>query len=715
MRTLFSYCIFFVFLVITGSWLQAQSLKDSLLLKLNQNLPDTTQYLILIKLGNQFQQINPDTASFYHQKATLKAQKLLDTFKIVQAMSLEGTDYYVASRYDDSKRVLENTLKIIEKSKKDKNILKIKASSYNLLGIIANEQSQLAIALDYYFKALRINEEIGDFNGQSNNLGNIANIFLEEKEYLKAKNYFQKALVLAEKNQLRSLANHLVGLGSVEVALENYPVAETYYFKAIDLLKNSDNLYALGSCFQQLANSSEKQQKWQEALKYYFKSLEIAQKIENLFGQLTNLNSIGRVYLYLNQFYKAEWYLLEALKLAKNTQTLESQRDIYENLSDLYEKTRRPQQALFFLRNFVQLKDSLSKSENIKAFLQKELQYNYEKEKFADSLKNAEQIVIKNFEISKQKAEIRAKKNEQVALFGGIFLISLLATVLYNRFRITRKQNKIIQEQKDIVEAQKAEIERKNKNILDSIRYALHIQEAMLPNQQEWNSVLPLSFIIYMPRDIVAGDFYWLEVVDNEIFFAVADCTGHGVPGAMVSMLCSSALTKVVLEEKLRNTHEILDKVKKIITENFTKHTEKQVRDGMDIALCRLSQSNPTQIQFSGARRPLWLLRDQEIIEFSGDKIPISQFELQEYNGFTEQVIQLKPNDRVFLFSDGYTDQFGGDKNKKLGSKEFKKLLIESASLPIHQQSVYLKEKLNNWKNKVEQTDDITVLGVFFS
>jgi serine phosphatase RsbU (regulator of sigma subunit) len=697
----------------------AQYPTDSLLKILKQNPPDTTSYKIFLQLGNLFQQSNADTAIYFHQKAIEKANVLKDTFKIVQAMNQQVIDCYISTNHEKGKKIAQDLLKIISQSSSKSEISRIEASAYNLLGLIEKEQSNFAIATEYFFKALRINEKIKDMNGQSNNLGNIGHIYFEQKDYGKAEKYYQKALEIAEKNQLSNITNHLISLGNVEMSLKKYETAEKYLFKALDLLKEREDLYGMGACYNSIAENYEDQKKWWQALEYFQKSLEIARKIENQYGELVNLNSIGGIYLSLKNYPLAEYFLQNALKIAQEISAYDNERDTHENLAKLYEETKRPFLALQSLRRYVHLKDSLSQTENIKAFLQKELQYNYEKQKLADSIRNEQALAIKNTEIAKQQAEIRAKKNEQIALFGGLFSALVLASVLYNRFRITSKQKKIIEKQKNevekqkgIVEAQKAEIEHKNQNILDSIRYAQRIQNSLIPNDKEWYQVFPKSFILYKPRDIVAGDFYWLEVHNGNVFFAVADCTGHGVPGAMVSMVCSSALTKIVIEENIIQPNLILERAKKIVVETFSKHSEQEVKDGMEIALCSFSLTNPYQLFFCGAKRPLWLLRENEIIEYEGNKIPISQFDHFEKQTFSQSIIDLKKNDRIFLFSDGYTDQFGGEKNRKIGSKNLKNWLKESASMPVAEQGIWLNEKLTSWQQDESQTDDISLIGI---
>jgi ligand-binding sensor domain-containing protein len=293
--------------------------------------------------------------------------------------------------------------------------------------------------------------------------------------------------------------------------------------------------------------------------------------------------------------------------------------------------------------------------------------------------------------------------------------------------------------QNNIIEMQKKLVEQKNKDITDSIKYSKRIQDAILPNAAKWKMYLPDSFILYLPKDIVAGDFYWLEYRDNNIYVSAADCTGHGVSGAMVSVVCSNALSKAVLEEKIMETDEILNRVREIVIEKLT--SDENIRDGMDICLIRLTKNKKT-LQYSGANRSLFVISSvteppagksfhsgneitdngggfemhhysntAELTEFKPDKQPIGRYE--EMKPFSKQEVVLQKNCMLYLTTDGYADQLGGLKGKKIGSKRFKELLIENAKIyDSANQHQHLLELFSQWKGNEEQIDDITILGI---
>jgi serine phosphatase RsbU (regulator of sigma subunit) len=275
---------------------------------------------------------------------------------------------------------------------------------------------------------------------------------------------------------------------------------------------------------------------------------------------------------------------------------------------------------------------------------------------------------------------------------------------------LTQKQNKIIEEQKHVVEE-------KNKEITDSINYAKRIQEAILPSRKSLNDNLKNGFVLYKPKDIVAGDFYWLETVNsinpNIIYFAAADCTGHGVPGALVSVVCSNAISKALLEEGITETGKILDRTRELVIEKFSK-SEENVKDGMDISLCRLDISTK-KLQWSGANNPIWLIRKNgegvhELFETKADKQPIGNY--ADIRPFTTHDIELKEGDSIYVFTDGFQDQFGGEKGKKFKASKLKELLLSVQNEKMDDQKLLIDDTFEKWRGNLEQNDDVCLIGV---
>ncbi len=328
-----------------------------------------------------------------------------------------------------------------------------------------------------------------------------------------------------------------------------------------------------------------------------------------------------------------------------------------------------------------------------------------------DSLQEAQaELQIAEIEsqakIEKQKQDLAQEAQRRYFLYGGVLLLLIFGVFMYNRFRITRKQKHIIEEQKLEVDRQKETIEESHKEITDSIAYAKRIQSAILPPNSLIEKHLENAFVLYKPKDVVAGDFYWLEVKEGKTIFAAADCTGHGVPGAMVSVICNNALNRSVREFNITSPGKILDKARELVIQEFEK-SEEEVKDGMDIALCSLDGQ---KLSYAGANNPLWLIRNGEIIETKADKQPIGKFE--GFKNFTTHEIDLQKGDTIYVFSDGYADQFGGEKGKKFKTKALRELLLNIQSKSMTEQKEIINQRFETWRGKFEQIDDVCFIGV---
>ncbi|MFI5219846.1 MAG: PP2C family protein-serine/threonine phosphatase [Bacteroidia bacterium] len=257
---------------------------------------------------------------------------------------------------------------------------------------------------------------------------------------------------------------------------------------------------------------------------------------------------------------------------------------------------------------------------------------------------------------------------------------------------------------------QKEIVEIKNKEILDSIHYAKRLQEAILPTDKTVKTYFPESFVLYMPKDIVAGDFYWIATSGEIVLVAVADCTGHGVSGALMSMMGVSLLNQIVNEKGIIVPSEILNQLHHSVIMAL-KQTENDTNDGMDIAICSFDLKNK-QFQFAGANRPLWVIKNNEIEIIVPDKIPVGGLQIEGSGIFTNHAVKLNANETFYLFTDGYADQFGGENGKKLMTKQFKEKLLAVKNLNLTEQMKALKEYFEKWKGSNEQVDDVLVMGI---
>ena len=258
------------------------------------------------------------------------------------------------------------------------------------------------------------------------------------------------------------------------------------------------------------------------------------------------------------------------------------------------------------------------------------------------------------------------------------------------------------------------QIEQQNINITDSIHYASRIQSALLPPVEELNRLLPSYFILNRPKDIVSGDYYWVSTKDDKLLFALADCTGHGVPGAFMSIMGINFLNEIVNKAEVVVANEVLNELRDHLVTSLRQKGEKdETRDGMEMALCVIDFERNT-LQYSGAFRPMYLIRNTELHVFKGDSMPIGIYYKEEVP-FSNKEVQFKENDIIYLFSDGYVDQIGGPDRKTFRSRKFKKLLVDIHQMPMEEQKVILENEYKAWRRDHEQIDDIMVMGIRFT
>jgi serine phosphatase RsbU (regulator of sigma subunit) len=361
------------------------------------------------------------------------------------------------------------------------------------------------------------------------------------------------------------------------------------------------------------------------------------------------------------------------------------------------------------------MKDSLFNEQSAKVLQEMETKYQSEKKQ--------QEIEKQSLKIEKQAAQSRSDRIMLWAMLGGLLLVVLIAVQVYRGYRQKKKANALLFEKNIEIEekntnlnqanveitSQKAEIEEKNLNIMDSIRYAKRIQLTILPRDTFVEKHLPESFILYKPKDIVSGDFYWMEKQRNKIYISAVDCTGHGVPGAFVSIVGYNSLNRTIMEFKLTKPSDILMKLNDLVVDTFVRHSDSDVKDGMDMSLLSLD-TDTKAIEFSGAQNPLYIVNEDGLIEIKGNKQPIGSS--LEPKVFDNHEIIPKKGDMLYLFTDGYIDQFGGPKGKKFMRKRFKELLQSIHKMDVKTQKLHLDNTIKDWMKEEEQLDDILVIGI---
>ena len=478
--------------------------------------------------------------------------------------------------------------------------------------------------------------------------------------------------------------------------LKEYNLAFKYDSLCLEAAKKTNEIILISNAYANFANTFEDAGKYKEAEFYQYKSLETIKKTDNNFAIMLALDRISRLNLDLNKYDLSIKYALEASIIAKNRQDVNMLMRTSSLLFRSFQLKGNSKLALKYHINYILYRDSLQNIESHAELNQRETKNAFEKEE--------EKIKL---EQEKKDVETTAnKKNQQLITFGvtGILLIVIIfSSLLYKRFRLSNKQKTIIEQQKHLVEE-------KHKEIKDSINYAERIQRSFLASDELLNNNLKNYFILFKPKDVVSGDFYWGETLPNGNFIlATADSTGHGVPGAIMSLLNITSLEKAI--EHLTNPADILKHTRQTIINRLKKDgSEYGGKDGMDCSLIVFDFKN-MQIQIAAANNPVWIFRNTNLIEIKPDKIPVGKHD-RDQEEFTLNTFDILEGDIIYTLTDGFPDQFGGPKGKKYMSKNLKELLVANANLPMKEQKSILDKSFTNWVGNFEQVDDVTIIGV---
>lgn len=574
------------------------------------------------------------------------------------------------------------------------SFLKSKALAINNVGYVHYFKGNYAKGLEYYLQGLTIREQVQDIYGISESLYNIATVYRSQGNLPKALEYMEKSVRLSEeKNDKASMALAYYGIGTIYLSLRDYQQAMHYYMNSLRL--NQERGITLQVCrnYNSIGNVYLRMNKEAEAMKYYKLGLEVASGIEDLSTVSSANTNIGNIYFMRGEYAKALAHAKEGLLKSQQIGNPDRIRVAAKLLSDIYSAQGKPGPAFEMYKLYIAMRDSISNQEAEKAAIEKRFQYEYEKKAAADSVRLAEEKKV-------SEAQHVKERTQRYALFGGLLLTLVFALFMFNRFKISQKQKKLI-------ENQKALVEEKQKEVLDSITYAKKIQQAVLKEEEHISKHLPAHFIFFKPKDIVSGDFYWALEKRKHLYMAAADCTGHGVPGAFLTMLGVSFLNEINAEEHILRPDEVLNELRSKLVAELGQSG--QTKDGMDISFFRLNLEN-YELMWAGAYNPLWYVRDKKLVEVKGDKQPIGYSDGKK--PFTNHVLKLHKGDVIYIFTDGYADQFGGARGKKFKYNQLEKMVVDIHLLPMDKQKEIVTRTFEQWKGDHAQVDDVCFIGM---
>ena len=673
---------------------QESAITDSLIREVNLSESDEKKVDVLIDLYIYYHTKNSDSALHYAEKAFQLANEInyLEG-QIVAITNIGSVSFYngdlgnALKSYLKSNELVDNYIK---KYSKDDFAKRQLSKSLNNIGLVYLKQQKFEEAENYLLQSLEIDLKLGNLASLSNCYNNLGAVNENLNNYEKAIEYYTKAynIKLKEKNK-SELSSTLINIGVIRMNEQSFYEADTCFNSAVKYSKKAENYRDLCIAYINLGDLYYTQRKFDNALTYYFLALDICEEHNYLYFLSYTYESISLVYLRKNNYKGAyDYYVL-----------------------------------------FTETKDKINSDENQK--LINEIQTKYETEK------KEKEISLLNKEKDLKDIELKNSKTFLIYTVLGLILISSFLILLFFSYKQKQKINAEVQIKNKKLETAYNIVEEKNKEILDSITYAKRLQDAILPSTKVVKSFLMDSFILYKPKDIVAGDFYFMDVIEDSdsnrnkklIYYVAADCTGHGVPGAMVSIVGANGLRRCIQEFGLREPGKILDQLSELVAINFSQ-SEERIRDGMDLALCCLEVINDQikRVHYAGANNPLWVINPnrKEIPENVNSFKEGRGFEIKANKqaiGYTENIkpfdthiIELEPGDTLYTFSDGYSDQFGGSENnkggKKLKSANFRKMLFEIQDKTMDEQLSILDKRFEEWRGDIEQLDDVCIIGV---
>ncbi|HTL83131.1 MAG TPA: tetratricopeptide repeat protein [Bacteroidia bacterium] len=563
--------------------------------------------------------------------------------------------------------------------------------SANSLGTIYNDQGAYDSALTMHYLSLTTAQKENNLYSQGTTYMNLSIVYKSMGQGAKALECLLKSkdiYTTLKSNRGICVVNNNLGSSYLDFdSLGKAMVAFQLSDSLSDLLQRPDYkahaLSGLSDCYRRMEDSTN-------SLKYIRRTIAILDSLHDVYDVGQALYDLAYNYYHFKEYDKAETTYMQALAIFRKVGMVDQEKTLWGDLSDLYEAKGEPEKALVAMKRFHELKDSIVNEKVLSH--QRDLEALYQNEKNQNK-------------ITQLTLDQKFQNTLVTALVSGVLLLIVLLFVIFNRSKLRKKTN--VQ-----LSAQNAIIEEKNKNITDSINYARRIQDAVLPSPALLKEYFSDAVIFYRPRDIVSGDFWWFTGKDGKFFLAVADSTGHGVPGGFMSVMGAAFLSEIINEKKVTDAGEILNVLRDKVV-NALVHSgddNKSVRDGMDMCMC-VFDTKKMEVEFAGANNPLWLVRNGNLLETDADNFPVGMHE-GDVTPFTKNVITLQKNDVIWLFTDGFADQFGGKDGKKYKYKKMKELFVDLALKGSDEQADRIQREFDAWKGELEQVDDVLVVGI---
>lgn len=620
--------------------------------------------------------------------------------------SLQGKQRITLARFLRAKGENEAAVKSLDTTiafSKAKNLPRVLAYAFNHKGLALMRMGDYLNASKAYFDGIAVAEKNNDTLILAILQQHCGSMYFYTKDFDNAIYYSKQALVLFRAlRDSQSIASNLDNIGLYFSNQKQYDSAYKYQLQGLEMFREINDTIQLMVCYNNVGALLTNLKKYRESEIYLMNALQLAEKWNDQYRILTATFSLGNLYMEEGSNEKSIAQYLRSYELAVSLKDDFHTQSSALLLGEMYYRQKNYERSVFYYRIGNEIKDKLFDEEKTKAI--DELSQKYET---AQRVKQIELLLAE-----KSAANAKIERDRLLRIVFVIIGVALLAfsLIMISRYIRKKKDNRVLQEKNDAIASQKKLIEVKNREIVDSINYATRIQNAVLPSLDRLHSLFPNAFVYYRPRDIISGDFFWIGTGQGGVkYIAVADCTGHGVPGALMSMLGSSLLNQVLTKENIHRPGPILDMLHKNLIRMLNESTEtRSVNDGMDIVLLMHDPVRKTVV-IASADRPVYYYRNNQLETIAADKISIGS-SLPKTAPYRETEIELNEPVQFYLFSDGITDQFGGDASKKFMSKRLRELILSNVLVSLTEREQAFEKAFDSWKTKTEQTDDMTLI-----
>jgi serine phosphatase RsbU (regulator of sigma subunit) len=640
-------------------------------------------------------------------KVIRSSQKSNDSYNLAAALYYYGSVYSDLGDYRKCLHYLHQSI-VIRRKIGDKLGL---AASYAFLGLCYSGLDRYQEAIDVIHKSIIIREKLGDKRGLANSYLSMYKVYFELGEIKRAMASEYKSLTICKDiRDLQCVSGRYTNLGELHQKLGEYDKAYYFHSKALFLSKKLKIKNRIALVHENLAKLYLHSRKFDLSKAHLDSSYSLRKEIGDEEGMISVNLTKANIALVTKNLNQAEDASIAALKEASRLGIRSFERDAHKLLSDIGSFKRNYVQAFEHFKDYTRLKDSIFSIDQSKQLLRQELELSFAKK---EQRQKEERRRIKE---SAQKESSYQRKIIWASLISLLFVSGLLLLSLSFYRSKTRSQRKLEQANENLVlvnselARNKQIIELQHEEITDSLEYARQIQEAVLPKMEDIRSLLPHSFVIYYPKDVISGDFYWVTQLEEKLIIVLADGTGHGVPGGFMTMLGVSMLNELVLEQKCTSPSEILDKLRsKVITSLKQSRNEGEHKDGFDMTICVLDKTS-SKLTYASANQTFFIQKSGELRTLKGDHFPVG-LHGEELNPFSEYQIDLEKGDFLYLFTDGFSDQFGGMHDKKYKTKNTQSFLSKLDGKHFNERRGALNDEFLRWKGAHPQTDDVTIFG----